>query len=242
MDNTNRLPDVMSQDTSSLADIVKKDDFVVINNRVEIKRDLALKLFALSKLSYNVELLPARLIGEDMVYYTKAKVFLDSTRVIESLGSCSTKEIDCKNGREHHDAIARAETRAFKRVLEAAVGLPFINQIIERVFGYQPCGSNGRKPYSKGFKAKSGNGNGRIEPGSFVRKIYEANTITHINTLFDDNRDSFDSYPDKVKDAVFDAKKRKIAQLRTGNDFVGNIDDGIDFEEERREAERFEEE
>ena len=132
---TNRLPDVLSPNIGNLAGIVKKDDFVNIGGRIEIKRDLALKLFSLSKLSYEISMLPARVIGEEMVYYVKAKVFLNdgSKKTIESLGSCSTREIDCKDGREHHDALARAETRGFKRALEMAVGLPFINQLIERV-------------------------------------------------------------------------------------------------------------
>ncbi len=47
----NRLPDVVSPDINNLVGIVSKNDFVRIDGRIEIKRDLALKLFSLSKLS-----------------------------------------------------------------------------------------------------------------------------------------------------------------------------------------------
>ena len=243
---TNRFPDVLSPNIGNLAGIVKKDDFVNIGGRIEIKRDLALKLFSLSKLSYEISMLPARVIGEEMVYYAKAKVFLNdgSKKTIESLGSCSTREIDCKGGREHHDALARAETRAFKRALEMAVGLPFINQLIERVYSTNGNGSKGSGQKRNGYpknKVALQPGYKKVEPGLLVKKIYEAKSITDLNKLFDRYRDSFDSYPDKVKDAVYSAKEQRIKKLRAGkrgNDLLDNIDDGIDPDGEQREAER----
>ena len=242
---TSRLPDVVSPDIGDLADIVSKDDFVRINGKVEIKRDLALKLFSLSKLSYKVSMLPARVADDEMIYYVKAKVFLnDDSKTIASLGSCSTREIDCKNGREHHDALARAETRAFKRALEMAVGLPFINQLIERVYSTNGNGSKGSGQKRNGYpknKVALQPGYKKVEPGLLVKKIYEAKSITDLNKLFDRYRDSFDSYPDKVKDAVYSAKEQRIKKLRAGkrgNDLLDNIDDGIDPDGEQREAER----
>ena len=242
---TSRLPDVVSSDISDLAGIVSKNDFVRIDGRIEIKRDLALKLFSLSKLSYEVSMLPARVAGDEMVYYAKAKVFLnDGSKTIESLGSCDTREIDCKGGREHHDALARAETRAFKRAHEMAVGLPFINQLIERVYSPNGNGSKGSGQNRSGYqkdKMALQPGYKRVEPGFLVKKIYEAKSITDLNKLFDRYRNSFDSYPEKVKDAVFQAKNLRVKKLRAGrrgNDLLENIDDGVNVEEEVREAEK----
>ena len=243
---TSQLPDVVSPDIGDLAGIVSKNDFVRINGKIEIKRDLALKLFSLSKLSYEVLMLPARVVGEEMIYYAKAKVLLNdsSKKTIESLGSCSTREIDCKDGREHHDALARAETRGFKRALEMAVGLPFINQLIERVYSPNGNGSNSSGQKRNGYpknKVALQPGYKKVEPGLLVKKIYEAKSITDLNKLFDRYRDSFDSYPDKVKDAVYSAKEQRIKKLRAGkrgNDLLDNIDDGIDPDGEQREAER----
>jgi len=235
---TSRLPDVISPDIGDLAGIVSKNDFVRINGKIEIKRDLALKLFSLSKLSYEVSMLPARVIGEEMVYYAKAKVFLNDSRTIESLGSCSTREIDCNDGREHHDALSRSETRGFKRALEMAVGLPLINQLIERVYS-----SNGNGSNSSGQKNNVAlqSGYKKVEPGFLVRNIHKATSVTDLNNLFDRYRNSFDSYPEKVKDAVFQAKNLRVKKLRAGrrgNDLLENIDDGVNVEEEVREAEK----
>jgi hypothetical protein len=242
---TSRLPDVLSPDIGDLAGIVQKDDFVNIGGKIEIKRDLALKLFSLSKLSYEVSMLPARIIGDEMIYYAKAKVFLnDSSRTIASLGSCTTKEIDCKGGREHHDALARAETRAFKRALEMAVGLPVINQIIERVYSSNGNGSNSSGQKKNGHPRKNvalQPGYKKVEPGFIVKEIYAADSITDLNMIIDRYKNSFDSYPEKVKDAVYAAKELRVKKLRSGKrgkDLFDNIDDGIDLDKEQRDAER----
>jgi len=237
---TIRLPDVVSPDIGDLVGIVSKNDFVRIGGRIEIKRDLALKLFSLSKLSYEALMLPARVAGDEMIYYAKAKVFLNdgSKKTIEGLGACNTLEIDCKGGREHHDALARAETRAFKRALEMAVGLPFINQLIKRVYSSNDNGSKGSGQKNNvalqpGYK--------KVEPGFIVKEIYAADSLTDLNRLIDRYRDSFDSYPEKIKDAVYAAKELRVKKLRAGkkgNDLLDNIDDNIDLDKDQRDAER----
>ena len=175
-----------------------------------------------------------------MIYYAKAKVFLNdgSKKTIEGLGACNTLEIDCKGGREHHDALARAETRAFKRALEMAVGLPFINQLIKRVYSSNDNGSKGSGQKNNvalqpGYK--------KVEPGFIVKEIYAADSLTDLNRLIDRYRDSFDSYPEKIKDAVYAAKELRVKKLRAGkkgNDLLDNIDDNIDLDKDQRDAER----
>jgi hypothetical protein len=238
---TSRLPDVVSSDIGDLAGIVSKNDFVRIDGKIEIKRDLALKLFSLSKLSYEVSMLPARVIDKEMIYYAKAKVFFNNdSKTIEALGTSSTKEINCKGGREHHDALARAETRAFKRALEMAVGLPFINQLIERVYSSNGNGGKG-SGQKRNNKVALQPGYKKVEPGFLVKKIYEAKSITDLNKLLERYRDSFDSYPEKVKDAVYAAKELRVKKLRAGkrgNDLLDNIDDNINLNKEQEDAER----
>jgi hypothetical protein len=118
--------------------IVNKEDFAEIEGKIEPTRDLALKLFAVYKLSYDTQLLSTTPMGSTILIAVKARVYQDrraGKKVAEGLGGCTTEETKSSGKRAYHDALARAETRAFKRALEAAVGLPFINQIISRLFG-----------------------------------------------------------------------------------------------------------
>jgi len=56
----------------------------------------------------------------------------------EALGSCSIGEItakNAKNARSYHDAVATAETRAIKRLIETILGEDVINKLILEVKG-----------------------------------------------------------------------------------------------------------
>lgn len=56
----------------------------------------------------------------------------------EALGSCSIGEItakNSKNARSYHDAVATAETRAIKRLIETILGEDVINRLILEVKG-----------------------------------------------------------------------------------------------------------
>lgn len=118
--------------------IVTKEDFAEIDGKIEPKRDLALKLFTIAKLNYDTQLLSTQPMGSIILIAVKARVYQDSRsqkKVAEGLGGCTTEETARSGKRAYHDALACAETRAFKRALEAAVGLPFINQLIVKLFG-----------------------------------------------------------------------------------------------------------
>jgi hypothetical protein len=118
--------------------IVNKEDFAEIDGKIEPKRDMALKLFAVYKLNYDTQLLMQMPVGNTIVIAVKARVYQDNRaqkKIAEGLGGCTTEETARSGKRAYHDALARAETRAFKRALEAAVGLPFINQLILGLFG-----------------------------------------------------------------------------------------------------------
>lgn len=112
-----------------VANVVTRNDFVTIDGRVEITRDLALKLAALAR--FNIESHIEKLDGD--TYIVRVRLSDTTGRYTEALGACDVSEISGK--RSTHDAITRAETCALKRALECAVGLPFINEIINRLFG-----------------------------------------------------------------------------------------------------------
>lgn len=127
--------DIFSVD-EVMRDVVKETDFAVIHGNIEITRDLALKLFSRARLEYDAEPQVVE-VGGDVVAMVKAKVWRGDRHGV-GLGACSVKEIaakDADNVRGIHDALAIAETRAYKRALEMAIGLPFINDIIRRIFG-----------------------------------------------------------------------------------------------------------
>jgi hypothetical protein len=118
--------------------VVTREDFAEIDGKIEPTRDLALKLFNIAKLNYDTQLVNMMPVGSTILIAVKARVYQDnraSKKVAEGLGGCTTEETARSGKRAYHDALARAETRAFKRALEAAVGLPFINQLILRLFG-----------------------------------------------------------------------------------------------------------
>ncbi len=185
-----------------IGSIVSRDDFVEIQGKIEIKRDLALKLFALANLSYDTEMMPAMVsTSGETVYYVKAKVYKkDGDKIAEGLGACSTKEV--VGSRVHHDALTRAETRAFKRALEACVGLPFINEITLKLFGgYEKQG---------GEKAETPH----ILPDEFIAKIEEAKAIPHLRNIWIKYSANLPFYSEEDRQRVRDVKERKKEELR----------------------------
>lgn len=120
---------------------------------VEPTRDLAMKLIAFFDLSYDTELVYKEekkiknskgqtLTG--IMYTMKATVQTREGVSSSGHGMASTLESHTV-GREDHDAMARAETRALKRAIEGRVGLPMINQLIMHMFGGFTVGPNKEK-------------------------------------------------------------------------------------------------
>ena len=182
-----------------IGSIVSKDDFVVINNKIEPKRDLALKLFTATRIeSYHVELQQVVSSEKETVYVCKATVSRKG-KVAEGMGACSTKEIsDRGGGRIHHDALATAETRAYKRAIEAVVGLPFINEIILKLFGSYDA--------VKGVEADTPS----ITPDEFIQKIREAKAIPHLKNIWTKYQSNLKTYTSQDRESVvFEKNKRK---------------------------------
>lgn len=118
-----------------------ENDFSLIKSGgkyiVEPKRDLAMKLIAYFNMSYETEVQHIREIkkGKNTIteYIVRAKVFDKAGNFGTGLASCDTTK-GFTEGRENHDALATAETRAIKRAVEGRAGAPIINQLILHYF------------------------------------------------------------------------------------------------------------
>lgn len=122
-------------------------DFAIFSGQggkygIEPKRELAMKIVAFFDFSVDTEMVSK----EDVVkrnskgkitytmYTMKATVTSPSGASASAHGMASTEQSHTQ-GREDHDAMGRAETRAIKRAVESRVGLPIINQLILHFFG-----------------------------------------------------------------------------------------------------------
>lgn len=109
---------------------------------IEPKRELAMKLITFFDFSVDTELVRVDNIEKknskgkitERMYTMKATVTAPSGAFATGHGMASTEQSHTE-GREDHDAMARAETRAIKRAIEGRVGLPIINQLILHFFG-----------------------------------------------------------------------------------------------------------
>lgn len=205
--------DTFSISTDELLGLVKKEDFCIISGKIEITRDLALKLFAVTKIdTYSVSLQQVVANNNiETIYICKATVSRKG-KSADGLGACSTKEISERGGgRIHHDALATAETRAYKRAIEAVVGLPFINELILKLFGsYDASNAHENAPKPK-FP---------ISPEDFLIKIMDAKALPHLYNIWEKYKDNLPTYSVDDKNAIIrakNAKKEELSHDRKGN-------------------------
>jgi hypothetical protein len=185
-----------------IGSVVKKEDFAVINGKIEPTRDLMLKLSAVAKTkSIDTNLVNVTAKGNDTIYVFKATVTIGN-KSASAHGACSTAEITSKrkDSRCEHDAMATAETRAIKRAFEEAVGLPFINEIILKLFG--------------GYEAKSGRKETQaISPDELIQKIKEAKVMTHLRNIWQKYSSNLPAYSPEDAERVKAAKEQKKREL-----------------------------
>lgn len=186
-----------------IGSIVTKQDFVSIQGKIEPTRDLALKLFSVTKVDdYTCELQQVVSNEKETVYVVKATVSRQGKKA-EGLGACSTTEIDKRGGqtRHHHDALATAETRAYKRALEAVVGLPFINEIILKLFG----------GYETSKKKET-----QITADELIKKIMETKTLSQLKNIWEKYiATNIKTYSTDDAEKIRKAKDKKKAELLT---------------------------
>ncbi|RUM29615.1 MAG: hypothetical protein DSY32_03045 [Aquifex sp.] len=134
-----------------LEELVKQDPnaIVEIHGKYEITRPVALAIKSFLRdtiiaIGGNVrfKVYEPKVIEEtqEMTVKVSCIIELPNGQIIEeeALGSCSIGEIaakNSKNARSYHDAVATAETRAIKRLIEVILGEDVINKLILEVKG-----------------------------------------------------------------------------------------------------------
>lgn len=109
-------------------------DFVIVEDSIETTREFNLKCINLARLSTETMTPEVTTTPDETMVSVRVRVWDEQGHSVMGTGGCSTREGRTKK-REFHDAVARAETRALKRAVEAKVGTPFINMLIKEMFG-----------------------------------------------------------------------------------------------------------
>lgn len=118
-------------------------DFCLIEGKIEPVKGFCLKCILIA--GYSVESEQAPVItpvklrdgGDDTLITVPVTISHPAGLRYTMWGASSIRECDQggRNKRALHDALARAQTRAMKNVVEVAVGMPFINKILLDLFG-----------------------------------------------------------------------------------------------------------
>ena len=143
--------DILERTKNRLEELIKSNPNTVmeINGRYEITRPvaLAIKGFIRDTIlaiggSVRFSTSQPQVIEETQELTVKVEclISLPNGQILEesALGSCSMGEISAKNEkniRTYHDAVATAETRAIKRLIEHILGEDVINRLILEVKG-----------------------------------------------------------------------------------------------------------
>lgn len=119
-------------------------DFCIIEKKLEPVKNFHLKAQFLAGLSISNDGETIHGDGEDSMIISRVTVWKEGENRRVTMAGASTVE-ECggkgykhkagKNSRAFHDAVARSQTRAMKNALEAYMGFPFINMILQELFG-----------------------------------------------------------------------------------------------------------
>lgn len=140
-------------------------DFCLIEGKIEPVKGFCLKCIHVAGFSVESESTPMatavklRNGNDDTLISVSITIFSHGGPRFTMWGASSIRECDQggTNKRALHDALARAQTRALKSAVEAAVGMPFINAILEKLFGgFEVTGS----PAEEGAGARNVTGTG----------------------------------------------------------------------------------
>jgi len=146
---------ILESTKKRLEELVKQDPnaIVEIHGKYEITRPVALAIKSFLRdtiiaIGGNVrfKVSEPKVVEETQEITVKVSCLIElpNGQVIEeeALGSCSIGEITAKNSRNarsYHDAVATAETRSIKRLIETILGEDVINKLILEVKGsYEP--------------------------------------------------------------------------------------------------------
>lgn len=114
------------------------NDFILLEGNIEPTRNYCLKAANVAGYNFKVSQPTHNEHDGHLLVSVRCKVW-DSESEVMANGACSTQETQAgrkaKNTRGYHDAVAIAETRAFKRALELKAGIPFVNTMVAQLFG-----------------------------------------------------------------------------------------------------------
>ncbi len=142
-------------------------DFCIIEGKVEPVKNFCLKCQFQAGLTMANTGQQVTGSGQDTRVICTVRVTAPDGRSVEMAGASSEKECgggrDKVNARAFHDAVARAQTRAFKLAVEAIMGFPFINMALKELFGaYEIKGED--DPLAQGVTPRDVTETGNTEP------------------------------------------------------------------------------
>lgn len=188
-----------------IGSVVKKEDFAVINGKIEPTRDLMLKLSSIAKVSKIDSHLESVVNKQNNTIYIFKSIIVLNGKEYSGHGACDTAElISRKSARIEHDAMATAETRALKRAFESAVGLPFINEIILKLFGDYVIEQK---------SAEQKQEVSAISPDEFISKIRNAKAIPHLRNIWVKYNASLKNYSKEDRERVEIEKEIRKEEL-----------------------------
>lgn len=129
-------------------------DFCLIEGRIEPVKNFHMKSLYTAGLSYANKSYQIVGTGREMACIATVRVWKEGDdRTVEEIGGATLVECWGKNGkRAFHDMVARAQTRALKKAVEAYMGFAFVNIIIKEIFGGYEV--EGDRPEDAGLKMK----------------------------------------------------------------------------------------
>lgn len=150
-------------------------DFCLIEGTIEAVKNFHLKVQYVAGLSIantGTEVIGA---GADMAAVSRVRVWKEGDkRIVEVSGGASFRECggvaQNPNKRAFHDMVARSQTRAVKAGIEAYMGFPFINLIIQKQFGSYGVTGKPEDEGTGGMKDITGSADEK-EPTGENRKI-----------------------------------------------------------------------
>jgi hypothetical protein len=136
-------------------------DFCLIEGKIEPVKGFCLKCIHVAGFSVESEQAPSitpvklRDGGDDTLISVPVTIYVPGGPRFTLWGASSIRECDNygKNKRALHDALARAQTRALKSAVETAVGMPFINALLAKLFGgFEVTGTPGDEGAGSGMR------------------------------------------------------------------------------------------
>lgn len=143
-------------------------DFCIVEGKIEPVKGFCLKCIKVAGFSVESDAapfmsqVPSRSGDIDTAVSVKVSIYKEGGPRFTLWGASSIFECDRggRNKRALHDAVARAQTRALKLAVETAVGMPFINLVLMKLFGgYEVTGS----PSDEGAGARNVTGTATVE-------------------------------------------------------------------------------